>query len=215
MSAINVQIHHIFGFFSSFFTLNILKDCRCRSVMWLLYLCRYGKPSSNWLTVIFATSFFLMASDVRHAATNFTSTAVARFLLCAWTWTQWANGELEKTYSVTCRDSLQFNSGCPCIRTPSVLLVMWCQQGQELVSNLLWDGKGELNFLQIHNFTWIPLSLPFCTVVNTVIYLFFWCYSTISDDKNKHSQFLGPDRWRIKTIWLCTWWWKKKSFPHQ
>lgn len=62
-------------------------------------MCRYGRPSSSWLTVIFATSFFLTASDVRRVATSFISTAVARFPLCAWTWIQWVNGELDHNHS--------------------------------------------------------------------------------------------------------------------
>lgn len=45
-----------------------------------LQLCRFGKHSSNWLTVISATSFCLTASGVKHVATNFTSTAAAKFL---------------------------------------------------------------------------------------------------------------------------------------
>lgn len=96
----------IFGFLI-IFCLNVLKHCCCKR-KYFVYLCRYGKPSSNWLTVIFATSSFLMASDVRHAATNFTSTAVARSLLCAWTWIQWANGELEKKCWVSCSESVQW-----------------------------------------------------------------------------------------------------------
>lgn len=61
-----------------------------------LPLCRYGKHSSNWLTVISATSFSLTASGVKRVATNFTSTAAARFPRCVWTWIQSANGELAK-----------------------------------------------------------------------------------------------------------------------
>lgn len=61
-----------------------------------LLLCRYGKHSSNWLTVISATSFSLTASGVKHVATNFTSTAAVRFPRCVWTWIQSVNGELGK-----------------------------------------------------------------------------------------------------------------------
>lgn len=107
----------------------------------LFRLCRYGKPSSSWLTVIFATSFFLTDSDVRHAATNFTSTAVAKSLLCVWTWIQWANGELDKKCWVLGSDSGQFISEFRhfvClykIRAPSSFVFIWCQQGPDWFSN--------------------------------------------------------------------------------
>lgn len=53
----------------------------------IIFYCRYGKPSSSWPIVTSATSFCSMASDVRHVATSFTSTAAAKFPLCVWTWT--------------------------------------------------------------------------------------------------------------------------------
>uniref|UniRef100_A0A8C7KQK3 non-specific serine/threonine protein kinase n=1 Tax=Oncorhynchus kisutch TaxID=8019 RepID=A0A8C7KQK3_ONCKI len=46
------------------------------------FYCRYGKPSSSWPIVTSATSFCSTASDVRHVATSFTSTAAAKFPLC-------------------------------------------------------------------------------------------------------------------------------------
>lgn len=88
--------HFRFGFINIYFAWMFLQCLRCNVNVVAFFLCRYGKHFSSWLTVIFATSFFLTASDVRHVATNFTSTAVARSLQCVWTWTQWANGELRK-----------------------------------------------------------------------------------------------------------------------